>query len=324
MTNASLLGRVGSRLKRFIKLAMGSSTVKQATPKADEWSIGIYFGTSPYAFLPEEVTSNPVLTRRSVTDVVAAYVADPFMAKVNGTWYMFFEVMNKVSGKGEIGVATSLDGEKWTYQRIVLNEPFHLSYPYIFQWSSQWYMVPESNAIGAIRLYKADPFPTAWKYVKDLIPNCNYADPSPVYFNENWWLFASSGKTKRQADNLHIFHAKDLYGTWKEHVLSPIVRDNAEIARPAGRILSVGDKLIRYTQDCRVVYGHQVRAFLIEKINVDEYLEKSTSNATVVRADLEAWNETGMHHVDAHRISEQRWMACVDGWRWVTAAENLT
>src|SRR5262245_52459901 len=95
----------------------------------DEWSIGIYTGRSPLELTPATNLEQPVLTARHVTDVPAAFFADPFMIRVNHVWYMFFEVINRESRKGEIGLATSEDGAKWTYQQIVLAEPYHLSYP---------------------------------------------------------------------------------------------------------------------------------------------------------------------------------------------------
>jgi len=82
----------------------------------------------------EPQITNPVLSRDDVSDVPAAFVADPFMIKVAGRWYMFFEVMNIRSNKGEIGVAVSVNGLSWKYRQIVLDEPFHLSYPYVFDW----------------------------------------------------------------------------------------------------------------------------------------------------------------------------------------------
>jgi hypothetical protein len=98
-----------------------------------EWSIGIYLGKSHVDLAPPETISNPVLTAKDITDVPADFVADPFMLHENGTWYMFFEVMNARDRKGDIGLATSVDGLKWTYQQIVLSESFHLSYPYVFK-----------------------------------------------------------------------------------------------------------------------------------------------------------------------------------------------
>lgn len=51
----------------------------------------------------------------------------------DGRWYMFFEVMNQDSDRGEIGLALSDDGIHWEYSQIVLVEPFHLSYPHVFR-----------------------------------------------------------------------------------------------------------------------------------------------------------------------------------------------
>lgn len=79
----------------------------------DNWAIGVFFGKSPLSMC--EKTSGPsvpVLTCEHITDVEAEYVADPFLYIPQNTtmpWYMFFEVLNAVSGKGEIGVAVSND-----------------------------------------------------------------------------------------------------------------------------------------------------------------------------------------------------------------------
>ncbi len=93
------------------------------------WSIGIYSGESLFNLTPPEGVVNPVLTSREVNDVSAAFVADPFMISVSGSWYMFFEVFNRETNKGDIGLAVSKAGFDWKYQQIILSEPFHLSYP---------------------------------------------------------------------------------------------------------------------------------------------------------------------------------------------------
>src|SRR5205085_3879170 len=105
---------------------------------------------------------NPVLTREDVSDVPAVFVADPFMVRHGRRWFMFFELMNWATWKGEIGLATSDDGLRWHYEEVVLAEPFHLSYPYTFHWEGSVYMVPESQQAGSIRLYRAEDFPGGW------------------------------------------------------------------------------------------------------------------------------------------------------------------
>ena len=109
--------------------------------RRDRWSIGIYVGDSPYHFWPAKNLRNPVLTAKDVTDRKAEFVADPFMVKEQGIWYMFFEVLDRASGKGEIGLAVSGNGLHWAYRQIILTESFHLSYPYVFKWEGEYYMI---------------------------------------------------------------------------------------------------------------------------------------------------------------------------------------
>ena len=86
---------------------------------------------SPFNVYDSQDVANPVLTAADVWDVEADFVADPFLYYDGGIWYLFMEVLKSSYG-GVIGVANSLDGINWTYDRIVLEQPFHLSYPYVF------------------------------------------------------------------------------------------------------------------------------------------------------------------------------------------------
>ena len=111
------------------------------------WSIGIYAGDSPFHLAPAPAALNPVLTKDDIHDVPALFVADPFMISVAGVWHMFFEIFNLQTGKGEIGLATSDDGMVWRYERVVLSEDFHLSYPYVFAFTFRTLM--SSNGLAA-------------------------------------------------------------------------------------------------------------------------------------------------------------------------------
>jgi len=276
----------------------------------DVWSIGIYAGASPFMLSPEPQITNPVLSRDDVSDVPAAFVADPFMIKVAGRWYMFFEVMNIRSDKGEIGLAVSVNGLSWKYRQIVLDEPFHLSYPYVFDWHGNHYMIPETLEAGAVRLYKADSFPTRWSYTCPLLEGPG-ADPSIFRFRDRWWLFVCS--TPYQHDTLRLYFADNLLGPWVEHPCSPIVAGNQRIARPAGRVLVLGDRVIRFTQDCYPTYGSQVRAFEISLLTPDDYHEQEVMESPILKGSGKGWNSLGMHNVDLHLLRKRHWIACVDG-----------
>lgn len=279
------------------------------------YSIGIFAGPSPVALAPVAAAGNPVLTRESVTDVLATFVADPFMIRVEGTWYLFFEalVWRPRAKKGEIAYATSKDGFRWSYQRTVLAEPYHLSYPYVFREGSDYYMVPESTMAGAVRLYRADPFPDRWVLVKELLRGPVLLDSSVFEHDGRWWMLTQTAPELR-GDTLRLFHAPALTGPWVEHARSPVVRGDARVARPAGRVLSTPRGLLRFAQDCRSDYGASVQALEITRLTPTEYQEAELPGNPVLAGSGRGWNRLGMHHVDAHRLDDGQWIACVDGW----------
>ena len=313
----TLAKAVGTLINEYLKRLLPREEIASSanTPqKRQLWSIGMYVGTSPLAFGPPENSTNPVLDRDDVSDVPALFVADPFMIRQNHTWYMFFEVLNAQTRTGQIGLAISQDGASWQYQQIVLAEPFHLSYPYVFQWEDEYYMVPESCEANSVRLYKAFDFPFEWAFVKTLLEGRKYADPSIFCFRDKVWMFASSGSPPFYADNLCLYYADEPLGPWIEHPGSPVVQADVRAARPAGRVVVVEDRVIRYAQDCYPTYGTQVRAFEITELSTQTYSEREVDESPVLRASGKGWNGSGMHHIDPHCIDQRRWIASVDGW----------
>ena len=303
-------GRLGRLIRRSIFWRSRTPRKKQ-----QEWSIGIYVGESPLALAAPDDVGNPVLTRHDVSDVAAAFVADPFMLKTDHTWHMFFEVMNQQTGRGEIGLASSDDALRWTYQQIVLFEPFHLSYPYVFEWMGDYYMVPESFEASSIRLYKAERFPTRWSLLATLQSGGVFLDPSIFRFQGTWWMFAETNPDHKY-DTLRLYYADDLSGPWHEHSQSPIIEGNPHIARPGGRVLVFDDRVIRFTQDCHPVYGTQVHAVEVTELTRHHYREERLHEQAIVGPSGVGWNAFGMHHIDPHPLKDGRWLACVDGFRW--------
>ena len=271
------------------------------------WSISIYRGDS--LFRLEPANAGPVLTKDSVTDVPAEFVADPFMLRHDGAWHMFFEVMNAETNRGEIGLATSDDGLDWTYQQIVLKEPFHLSYPYVFKFQNEYLMIPETLSANAVGLYAAQDFPCRWWRIADLLDG-QFADPTIFHYKDRWWMFACS--TPYQHDTLRLYFASALTGPWTEHPQSPIINGDKRRARPAGRILEFDNKLFRFAQDCVPQYGSCVRTFEILKLTPTTYTEVEIGHGPVLNASGNGWNAAGMHHIDAQQHDGQ-WLACVDG-----------
>lgn len=277
------------------------------------WAISLYTGTTPFDLTPAQALRHPVITKEFVTDVNAAFVADPFLIKDSTGWFMFFEILNERNHQGDIGYATSPDGFNWTYGSIVLDEPFHLSYPHVFRVENEYYMIPESYQAYGIRLYKCVEFPTQWAYVRTLIEG-SFVDPTPFQYEGRWWMFAANAQGN---DSLYLYWADSLTGIWAAHPQSPVVRGNANFARPGGRVLSYNSRLYRFAQDDEPEYGNQLWGFEITKLTASDYSERLVSEAPILTAGRKEWNRVGMHHLDLHPLPDGTWLAVVDGYKHV-------
>jgi hypothetical protein len=272
------------------------------------WSIGVMIGASPLALREPADRPNPVLTAADIPGRPCRFIADPFLARLDDEWLMFFEALERGENKGVIGLARSGDGRAWAFDSIVLSEPFHLSYPFVIEHDSAWWMVPEAAESGSIRLYRAVRFPQAWTFEGTLLEE-PLLDPTLVHRDGRWWLFASEGHS-----TLRLFMAESLRGPFVEHPRSPVVRNDARHARPAGRMIEWSGSLYRLAQDDAAVYGRAVRAFRILELTSETYDEEPASEGSILGpGDSGSWNALGMHHMDAARQQDGSWLAVVDG-----------
>lgn len=277
-------------------------------PSHGPFSIGIYAGPTLFDLAAPEGLENPVLTGKDVTDMDARFVADPFLVRENGRYVMFFEALERETNQGVIAYADSADGLHWQYGSRVLAEPFHLSYPYVFPWNNEYYMIPESFQDLSVRLYRASEFPDRWEFAGRLLSGYPYVDPSILRHDKKWWLFV----TLPQSDMLNLYFSDDLLTGWRPHPMNPIVRSDKHFARPGGRVIRHDGRIYRLTQDTYPAYGIQVFAFEILELTEESYREKMAADKPVVARSGRGWNAAGMHHVDAFR-AEDVFLAAVDG-----------
>lgn len=280
-----------------------------------EYSIAIWGGEHPCELHPS-AARRPVLTRRDVRDVPAAYVADPFIVRHEATWFMFFEVLRSDTGRGELAVARSDDLVRWAYLGVVLRDAVHLSYPHVFLHDGVAFMVPETSEAGEVRLYRASSFPDAWEPVGTLVAGAPFVDASLLLHEGHWYMFAGTvPDAEYDGSDLRLFHSGHLEGPWIEHPASPIVQGDRRLARPAGRVVVHNGGLLRFVQDGATKYGERVFAITIDVLNPMTYRERPYGPQPVIGPGTLGWNSGGMHHVDAHFV-DGRWVAAVDGWTY--------
>lgn len=273
------------------------------------WSIAFCAGASPFALEP--VAPVPRLTASLVSDLDAQFVADPFLLRRHDRWELYFEILRRADRKGLLGRATSTDLGTWRYDGVVFEESFHLSYPQVFAHDGAVWMLPETLGAGALRLYREAA--RGFALEAELLAG-SWADPSLLHLDGRWWLWACA--TTPPNRTLHLFTAENLLGPWREHPASPVVREDPKRARPAGRVILLDGRPLRFAQDCLPRYGSRVRAFEILRLDPREYEERERPESPVLDGGGTGWNANGMHHIDPHQLDDGSWIAAVDGDRY--------
>ncbi len=249
-----------------------------------------------------------MLAASDIDDVPAEFVADPFLLRSMDTFFLFFEVWNRQKQRGEVGLATSPDGIRWSYQCIVLSEDFHLSYPHVFEDCGTFYLIPESRFAGSIRLYRAVDFPHRWIFVADLVRG-PFVDSSLLRYNRQFWLITHNKRDRA----LYVFSSRKLKGPWTIHPSSPLFAGNSQTSRNGGRIIGAHGRLLRFAQDGEPTYGHSVRVLEIEELSESTYREREIDESPILTASGIGWNATAMHHADLYHVKPGWWIAAVDG-----------
>ncbi|WOL15247.1 hypothetical protein Cni_G24028 [Canna indica] len=295
------------------------------------WSIGVFYGDSPFSLKPIESwnvwnnesaawpVTNPVVTCATASDAgfPSNFVADPFLFIQGDFLYLFFETKNSVTLQGDIGIAMSKDkGVTWQYLGIALDEEWHLSYPYVFSYQGQIYMMPEGRKKGDLRLYRAVEFPLNWKLEK-IILRKPLIDSFLINYQDQFWLFGSDHSSLGATKNgeLEIWHSNSLFGHWEPHKQNPVHNmDKSLGARNAGRPFTYNGKLYRPGQDCGNTYGRRVRLFEVKVLTKDEYEEVEVElGVDEPKKGRNAWNGARYHHLDAQKLASDQWVAVMDG-----------
>jgi hypothetical protein len=201
--------------------------------------------------------------------------ADPCLVEEGGRRLLFVEEFRQdMAGKGIIICLQVRDDGTVDRLGVVLEEPFHLSYPQPFHWQGEWYMTVESGAARRASLYRAEAFPMGWTRVTDLIQGRACVDPTLYRHNGRWYLFAnvseSGGST---CDELFLFVADSLASPFVPHPANPIVSD-VRHARPAGRLFKHRGRLIRPAQNCGPSYGAEVAFREVTILSPTRYEER--------------------------------------------------
>lgn len=192
--------------------------------------------------------------------------ADPFLFVHNDTLFLFYEEKKRKS-KGYIMMTSTKDLKKWTIPTLVLQEPFHLSFPFVFKQGNQCYLLPETEEAGEIRLYRfCDNALRKVEFLRTLQIG-QFVDSSIIYKNGINYLFTSDSSF-----NQRVFVSENLLGDYIEHPSSPIYVGR-DYGRNAGSIFEYGGRYYRPSQDCSHLYGGNVSIHLFLDLDTNSIKE---------------------------------------------------
>jgi hypothetical protein len=203
----------------------------------------------------------------------ATFHADPFVFARDGQCFLFAEAYPYAAGKGHI-VCAEVDGEgKPGPFRTILERPWHLSYPYVFAHEGEIYLAPEGSTHGGVEIYRATAFPWEWTLAHHLLPDWPLVDATLFEHEGRLWLLAGAATPGGSDwDELYAWHAPALAGPWTPHRLNPIKSD-CRSARPGGRPLRLGGRLLRPAQRCERCYGEALAWLEIRTLTPEAFEE---------------------------------------------------
>lgn len=238
------------------------------------------------------------------------YYADPFVITTQKNTYIFFESYNYKKGKGCICVA--LKSEKFKKHHEVLSEPFHLSYPFVFEDNGAIYCLPEANESNRITLYRFNEDELKLEKDSVLMENIQAVDPTLYFKNGKWNLFL--GLQKYSNIKLFRYLSDELRGPYEPYYNNPIKTD-CQNARMAGAFFTDGESLIRPGQESVRYYGTAVRLNEVQVLSDDYFTESQISR-------IEPFNKCQFKQ-GLHTLNGNETMTVIDGKRFFFTFSGL-
>lgn len=280
------------------------------------WQIGVVNTISPL----EIDTNNIYWIPKEVTNQfpVPGIMADPFVVKKDSMYYMFYEEKSgkRNSNHGNICVLESSDGKTWKYLGYALDAPFHLSWPNVFEYEGEYYMIPERGATLEMAIYKAIDFPMKWKKEVVICRGKFYADPIIYNLDNIWYLFV------QEQEGLCLYYNDNfLEDDWTLHSSSPVATGSG--SRPAGQIYTINDEQYMFLQMSKGSYGTGVFAYVIDSISTTDFAMHRIEKPILWKYG-EGCAKDGMHTLNYVLMPDSSYLCVVDGtineeskpWKW--------
>lgn len=274
MQTARMMWRLSSaRFTRAVNLLRNRKT---------RWRVGVLRGDWPTADLHRAVF---------LPDLPSGFNADPFVVVHEERTIVYVEQFDFHEAKGKIAAYEVFPDGAVQALGLALEEPFHLSFPFVFRVGDALFMCPETEQSNQVRLYRCVGFPLEWRLEAVLLNDIRAVDPVIFKQGDHWWMILGETQAHTYGARPLLFVADDVLGPWKRCPSSPISQCAA--GGRNGGLLRAGKDIYRVVQNQGFnAYGQSISIFKINMISKERY---SDSFVQTVRPSFLAEIEGGHH-----------------------------
>lgn len=277
---AQTIAYAGARFSRLARRLFEKAMVKRP-----HWSV---------AYLKGDWRSAVLWRGKVVPELPGTFIADPFVVEREGRTVVFVEEYRYSASQATIAAYEIHDG---TSERLgtALDEPFHLSYPFLFESGDELLMCPETGQARQIRLYRCVEFPLKWELDTILMDGVNAVDTDIFRHGEHWWMLTSiNSGFDGCTTTLNAFYGPSPRGPWTAHSGNPLITD-VEAARNGGMVTD-GATVYRLAQSGNFgQYGNRLQLRRIDRLDPDHFEE------TIIQSIGPGFmpGACGIHHLHA-------------------------
>lgn len=229
--------------------------------------------------------------------------ADPFLIEWNGRDYLLIEDVPP-NGRGRLAAMDLAPDGTLGQPEIILEKPYHVSYPFVFRDGTDLFLIPESANNKTVQLYRAGArAPFEWRFERNLFEGAMLVDTTAFHHEGVWYFFTTQVDCGMRA---YLFYAGSLDGVWHYHPRNPICSDVSR-SRGAGALFYRDGRLIRPAQDCSVRYGYAMVWNEVRKLTPTEYEE-----SPIKRLEPSWW---GKGNLGSHTFNASARWEVTDGLR---------
>ena len=183
------------------------------------------------------------------------WYADPILLEYGNKIYLFTEAFSEKTSKGKLAISIyDSSSEEFSMPQVIINRPYHLSYPEVFENNGKVYMIPETSQNRTLELYEAeDKDLLSWKKNGVLLDKCFLADTTVLKENNRILLYSYEEKPPKYTTKVFELDIKN-------KKVKLISEESSEFnnRRPAGNFVCVDNIVQRPLQFNVKMYGEKI------------------------------------------------------------------